>query len=1025
MRRIPNIYTIAPETAFLPELVAALLENRLDLGIDYNAAPLKLADLTIYVPTQRAAKALSACFAEKSGKTATFLPRILPLGGLGADEDPFAEEAFSPGLEAISPLDRRLLLMQWILAWGQHLREAVISIGEDGSRQKLNPAETFTAVANPADAFALSKHLAALIDECVIEGIDFERFQALGQGTYDDFWRITLEFLKIAFEQWPKHLAELGQQDAVALRAQMIDAEVARIALGQMRGPVIVAGSTGTNDSTARLIKAISSSKAGAVILPGLDLALDEASFALIDEAGLATHPQAVLARLLKKVGITRETVQPLGSSGLRARFLSQALRPAPTTDVWSAPQAWSAAELKQEFEQFGLIEAENEREEALAIAILLREKLQDPKLSVALVTPERTLAERVSAELGRWGIVPEESSGRSLSRTDAGALAVHLLDAAQEPDAAKLLTLMSHPTADFGFGATLARDYVHLLEAMLFRQVDFALAGSFDVALRLAMDNATSRHAIPLLKNATLEDWEYIGQFAQCVEAALKPLQTLGQATLADWAGAHRAALEAASGELSGRDGVAVLTLLDDLQGAAQTGLLLELADYLHVFMQISAERSIRLYRPGHPRLAILGLLEARLLHADVVILAGMDEKIWPPQSQSDALINRTMRAELGLTPPERRLGQTAHDFMMGFCRGQVYLTRAKKRGGEPTVASRFLQRIEAVAGEAFAPCRSAGNIYLDYARVIDAGFTEPAKRPEPRPSVHLRPKGLSVTAIETLRRDPYSIYAGRILRLPVFGPLKPDFSARDFGTKMHGIFDRFVRAGEQNKLPPQPEQLLRELAEEAFEGEWDAPLFQTFGRAKVERILDEFLAFERERRAELVEIHTEIRGQWDFGLVDGTSFRLSAEADRIEYAKDGTLTLIDFKTGGLPGPNEVVAGFAPQLTLEAHLVAMGAFKGLPKHKAIEALYVKFGGSDKKPTRLAQGAVAAKTQTLKELAEKHFEDLRALLDQMRLEATPYPPRPFPKYAKDQLDYDHLSRFKEWSALGIEDEGEA
>ncbi len=1045
MRRSPNVYTITPETAFLPALVDALFANRLDLDVDYATNPLKLADLTIYVPTQRAAKILAACFAEKTGHGATFLPRILPLGGFGGDEEPLLENEFD-AQRAVPPLERRLLLAQWVLAWGLHLRDAVVSIGADGTRTFVQPGETFTSVANPADAFALSGDLATLIDECLIEGVAFETFGLLGQGTYDDYWRITLEFLKIAFENWPKHLIESELVEAAAQRANLIDREVERIEQGQAHdqvhgqvhdqlngrvhgrvlGPMIAAGSTGTNEATARLIRAISRAKLGAVVLPGLDLTLDQPSYDLIEADALATHPQAALARLLGRIGIARNDVVELGNPSLRSRFISEALRPARSTQKWHAKADWNDAELAAEFSQITLIEAENEREEALAIAICLREALEDPHTTVALITPERTLAERVSAELARWDIVAEDSAGRSLTRTGAGALALHILNAARTnlndgQLAAEVLTLLKHPAVSMGRDKNTVALLAHWLEAGVFRQLDLSVTASLSVAVCAAQEQAKSRYAPAFLQALDAADWAEMTAILEELEGALAPLRSDEVASLKMWAQVHKAALQALAGvDLIGRDGASMLALLEELQETHSATLQVSLDDYANLLTQIMGEKTVRYFKPGHPRLAVLGLLEARLIHADVVVLAGLDEKIWPPQARSDALINRGMRAELGLSSPERRLGQTAHDFMLGFCRDRVVLTRAKKRGGEPTVASRFLQRIEAVAGPHVAQARARGDVRLDWARRLDDGEAAMLLRPAPKPPIALRPTGLSVTAIETLRRDPYSIFAGRILKLPVLGPLKPDFSARDLGTKLHAIFDLFVKASPNKALPAAPEKLLLALAAAQFEGVWNLPAFQTFGRAKVERMLRQFLKTDRALRQDVVEIHTEVYGKLSFNLADNSLFTLSATADRADYGKDGSLTLMDYKTGAMPGVDQVIAGFNPQLTLEVEMARRNAFN-LPKAAVIKALYLKFGGREDAVERSPQGS---KGGDLMDLARLHFDDLLGLLDQFRDPATAYHARPFPTFVGERLDYDHLSRFKEWSSLGSSDEGD-
>ena len=1028
----PNVFTIGSETDFLPTLVTAVLQDQLQLGIDFSKEPLRLADVTLYVPTQRAAKTLAVAFAKALPGKATFLPRILPLGGLGQEEDIFSigNDPLSAELDVISGLDRRLILARLILSWGAALKNAVVSIDAGGQILPREPNEIFVAAQNPADAWVLAGQLADLMDETLIEGINWSLFQTLGEGSYDDYWRITLDFLKIAFEEWPHILARKGLIEAVQRRSERIEQEITRLSQGILRGPVIAAGSTGTNLSTAKLLKAIAYAPQGAVVLPGLDLHLEDPSWdLLLDSPKLAGHPQAMLARLLKRLDIGRSDVRSLGAPqperALRAQFASTALRPAQTTAQWHQDIRWSTETLTISLANVQLIEAENEREEALALAIAIREALDNPETTIALLTPERTLAQRVATELGRWGIIADDSGGQSLSRTAQGTFAQAILESVRDNGAVRLLALVSHISCRLHLAEQERQHLVALLELAVLRQLDLRLYSTLADALRDARALAQERHSLALVKAITSEDWLALDRLCSHCDAALAPLKSLETAPLQAWAAAHQASLVAFTTDdrgaetLDGPEGSALARLLDELKASAYADLEFDAFEYAQFFSQISAETSVRRFARHHPRLAILGLLEARLLHADVMILAGCDEKVWPPQSTTDALLNRAMRDKLGLSSPERRLGQTAHDFTQAFCQSRVLISRAKKRGGEPTVSSRFLQRMEALSGKSFNICRRSGAVYLDLARKIDAGQTPAIARPTPLPPVALRPTRLSVTKIETLRRDPYAVYAERILQLNVLNALEPDLESREFGTKIHKILQDFVAAFPKGTLPLSAGLVLRELARSQFQRVWDNPIFKAFDRVKIERILKQFLDWEQSRRAQISEIHTEIRGVLTFNLADSSPFHLSAEADRIEYHIDGSLTLLDFKTGSLPGLNEIKVGFAPQLTLEAHMARLNAFK-VPKTTEIHAFYIKLGEGE----AAKQRATVEKGEDLGALATKHFEYLVDMLDQYRLDETPYLPRPFPKFASRYAAYDHLSRFKEWSVLDTESEGE-
>ncbi len=370
-------------------------------------------------------------------------------------------------------------------------------------------------------------------------------------------------------------------------------------------------------------------------------------------------------------------------------------------------------------------------------------------------------------------------------------------------------------------------------------------------------------------------------------------------------------------------------------------------------------------------------------------------------------------MRAALGLTPPERKLGQTTHDFTQAMGRGRVILSRAQKRGGAPTVASRFIQRLGALGDETWRGCIERGKTYVDLARLIDRPqvSTPPIKRPTPRPPIDLRPARLSVTQIETLRRDPYALYAEKILRLVELDPIGREPGPRESGSAIHAALERFAKAHPTGVLGAGARDELRELLHEALKDNLDNPDFLAFELPRLEKTIDFYLRFESERRDALREIKVEATGKLDIHLGDGSVFTLNARADRVEIGRDGAITLVDYKTGQPPGPEEIRVGFAPQLTLEAAMARRGAFDLAADREQIGALYVKLGGADGGKMK----PVEFKNEAFMDVVEEHFAKLIELLNQFRDPATPYPPRPFPKFAKSYNVYDHLARVKEWS----------
>ncbi len=520
-------------------------------------------------------------------------------------------------------------------------------------------------------------------------------------------------------------------------------------------------------------------------------------------------------------LAIKREEVTELGESSpalaARGRFVSEALRPADTTDLWRFYRdAVSDADLAQALAGVTLIEAADEREEALCLAIALREVLTHPHQTAALVTPDRELARRVKAELARWGIEVDDSAGEALSASSHGRLARLIASATQSP--IDLLALLQHPLARLG----LAREKIDRLWPLF--EIGVARAPiAFDLSdpegTIAAANVAAQEKSHPAQKRITQQDWASLDDLLKRLRSVLAPLHALQtRHDLKAWIGAHREALTAIT---AGKDGIgsggedreALEALFDELSAHASQRMLFDAEAYAHFFTRVSQETRLQGPVRAHPRLKIFGLLEARLMDADVMVLGGLDETIWPPQAQSDAFLNRPMRAELGLTPPERKIGQTAHDFTQAMGRDRVILSRAAKRGGTPTVTSRLIQRLAALGGSAWEACILRGHDILALARAIDRtdGAPKPIKRPAPKPPLELRPKRLSVTRIERLRRDPYAIFAEHILKLTELPPIAQEIELRAIGTAMHEAFADFATRYPSGPLPRKPAQCSR----------------------------------------------------------------------------------------------------------------------------------------------------------------------------------------------------------------------
>jgi ATP-dependent helicase/nuclease subunit B len=386
-------------------------------------------------------------------------------------------------------------------------------------------------------------------------------------------------------------------------------------------------------------------------------------------------------------------------------------------------------------------------------------------------------------------------------------------------------------------------------------------------------------------------------------------------------------------------------------------------------------------------------------------------------------------MRHELGLDLPERRIGLSAHDFAQLLGTDDVILTHSAKVGGAPAVASRFLHRLEAVAGEArWDEARSAGENYVRFAAELDQpDAVEPIPQPAPKPPVETRPLKLSVTAIEDWLRDPYTIYAKYILRLDPLDPVDMPLSAADRGSAIHDALGEFTQKF-ADALPPQPALVLRGIGEKFFAPLMERPEARALWWPRFQRIAAWFADWEEARRDDIEKIAAEIRGEIKIPLDNERIFTLSARADRIEQRHDGSFAILDYKTGQPPTGKQVRMGLSPQLTLEAAILREGGFENIHAGSSVgELVYVRLSGNNPPGEQRSLELKIRNNDTPQrpdEAASYAREQLEALIRKFENEETAYTSLNLSMWSNRYGAYDDLARIKEWSAaggLGIEE----
>lgn len=1001
-----TLYSIAPHAKFLTTLADRVMDGTLLAGWD-RTQPLWDSDVTIVVPTRRARLALADAFARHSDNRG-LLPDIRTFGGEVEDEEPFLPPFdVTPPLPPASPLERRLVLSRLVAAWADT---------PDGRR-------AFSTPPTAAEILSMSESLGALIDDLLTEERTAADIRAIVSdlgGELGAYWQQTLTFLDIALEYWPKHLAAHGRADSAQLRGQRLDRQAqAALALWGDR-PVIAAGSTGSIPATARLLKAIHELPRGAVVLPGFDCSMSDAEHtALLDDSNNPHgHPQYGLARLLRLLGAGVGSVIELApGENLRTTLVYRALALTKDTARWPE-QRLTQLEIGMACEGLSIIRGRTEDEEARAIALAARQALSDDK-TVGIVTPDRNLARRIAAELKRFDIAVDDAAGAPLFQSAAGRLLRQILVVATGNCApVDLMALLRNRAALFGMTRSEIGRLADDIELGLLRgqRPNSGLAGLR--ALLVANVSGASQH----VGRRLLERHEAaIEALFGRIEAALAPLWTLLGASRISASALAAALCQAFDAVADGADIPGRAELGDwAAQMAAQAG---EGHDFApagleQVLAALMVGFQVRTREERRSDIAIWGQLEARLQNPDLLVVCALNEDKWPEAADPGPWLSRGMRLAAGLEPPERRQGQAAHDFAQSLGNGQVIIAYSDRIGTSPALPSRLVQRLEAFAGADNAKSwEQRGAEWLQQARRLDAVIeTRAAQRPAPNPPAETRPRQLSVTEIETLMRSPYDIYAKHVLRLRPLDALGETPEARERGTIIHDILARFVEEGRDVMAPDAP-ALLRQFAIDAFSGLEGIAERRDIWIRRFETAARQFLDFERERDAQVRQRHAEIEGLWPLPM----GFTLKGRADRVDEMVDGSLQILDFKTGSVPAPGAMKAFEAPQLLLEAQMAKAGAMAGIAPADSSALSYIKIGLGPEaflpKPFSLDNG------HTIMSAADEIARRMQGHVDFFLFNDNPMPARILPlKTQRFPGAYDHLARMDEWTAVDEEED---
>lgn len=972
----------------------------------------------VLLPTRRAARALEFAFVHEAaarGVQAALLPRLRPLADVNPDEPPFEPGELAGRVKpAIDPVQRRFEIAQLVARY--HERASDLPL-------------------DPATALHMADPLIDIMDDAAMEQVsisDQPEWQRVCAEAATHFQHAA-QLYQIVEQYWPERLAELAMMDPSERRVALLNALSDIWSETPPDYPVIVAGSTGTLKATARLMHVVANMPRGMVVLPGLQDELPDKVWNSID----ARHPQSSLKGLLGVMEIDRQDVpiwpwvvgaEDRSLARKRRRILAEALVPVDATGDWlerigTLTAGEGADVFETALESLSLVEANTDAEEALAIALIMRETLETPGRTAALVTPDQLLSQRVSVRLARWGVTVAMSQGVPVEQTPVGVYLTSLLELAQDPEGPiEIALILSNELTSLGLTVGRVKAEWGKIERHYFR----GLRPSIDVIDKINL--------------------------AQSLFAAAQPLLSLqGKASPDVWA---KALIESANA-LATTDVVLGDTRVWSAEGGSQAASVLDgiithgatlpvtdidgFSQLLRTLLQGAVSRP---RGESHPRLQILGPLEARLLDVDNIILGGLNEGTWPGGVNSGPFLSRGMREQMKLSLPERRYGLAAHDFAELAANPTVYLTRSEKSDSGPTVASRWVWRLKTIIAGTVSPetgekpkdlekrqdakvadLLGTGQRYLDWARQMDRpDKPTPVSRPNPKPPVDKRwarqGRQISITGVSKWIRDPYSLFAREVLRLKPLDALDAPLDARHFGSAMHEGIEHFVKAYLSGDIKVLHDPVNAKKLQEFLRSQLLAHGFEpdeVFKEApRLEAVTAALMSWFAQRHKDGFDVvGTEVNAKID---LDGLDFGLKGQLDLVEQSPTG-YAFTDFKTGSPATVKTVAAGFDLQLPLAAWLAAQGALEGHKAGETDQLGYVRIKGSNDDFSHAYVSAPARNAAPASELAAEAINILSKLITAYDDPDTGYPSQPRAQYTDDYGDYDDLARRDEWSAI--------
>ena len=962
------------------------------VGQDFlQSVILKLDDLPsmseaiVYVPTRRLGKALQTEILRHYDGRAVLMPEIRTLGD---GEEISERHSILQGTKiplCVDGLHRKFWLSDAIMRFHKAQGENI----------------------SLAIALSSADDLGSLFDKVALFETNFDGFQALCQdGDFATHWQHTLTFLNAIYPVWCEHLESLGVLDVGVYKHTCLSS--LNTYLESSKKTIFVVGATANYPVIERIMHTVAQHDKGMVFIAGYDCTLTAHQQ---DNIALdPTHPLYTLQSYINGVGSDNVETINITDTKRSEVFKSVFLSAKDTADWLINPPPQSG------FDGLHFMASDTINEESLSIALIMREALEVEGKTCALMTPDRQLSRKVISILKRWNITVDDSSGQPLITTPPALFMRLVLQVVEENFSVQsIASLLKHPFCTLGMDMGVFNRTAQGLEMFGLRGY-YGGGGVADIIKHInrEKDNKFSYHNP--YKNRAQDAIALLKKLQKCFTPLL-----IDNLTFVEMVKAHIEVCEMLSSVevlWNKDDGNALAEFMSYILENAQAVSAVNVSDYKASFASLLQSITVRKNIGLHPRLFIWGPLEARLQNVDTMIIAGMNEGIFPAQTSVDAWLSRAMAGDVGLPIADMSIGISANDFISACNGKKIIFSRHEKEDGKQTIPSRWWQRFEAVSkASKFDGLPMLDYDYIGLSKALDKPspvetHTARISVPAPCPPVSSRPNALSLTNIQTWLEDPYQIYCKYILGLYSSGDLWGEISPALKGNILHATFEEFI-----NKFPREVKlsqlQDLISIGEKHFADVIDIPEVKIFWWTGFKVAAKKFI-IECESRNHLIDnVLTEKKAKFTHKTVKGNAFQISGTADRIEVLKDGYCVIADYKTGTAISKKKIESGDAPQLALEAYMLGQGAFADTDSRKvecveiweAKPNFKVQKYGADKKP--------------IDNIIEDTLLKIDALIDAYALESKTYF---IEKRTAKYNDYLHFMREKEWGLYEKDEE---